>query len=252
MPLSLPFQAAKSFSAFIGATMISPFSVPLVGGVQATGMTRMWMSRGLTIVMVALSNDQPRPKFQGSLRTFLRPQPVNLSIAQLSALRSEGELVSRPPMPSVSSSAVFSTWLRLSPSSRMRAMSAELPAAAGVATLSAAAAGAPARASAVSARVIRMSCSPFVIFRIVLRIVQSRSGAGRLCLRRSRRAPGGHQSRQARLRHQSLAGSLYLKGSVGSTPVGIASCGSVLSLFAAWISTPASTVAPCRMSLPLI
>ena len=102
LPFNLPLHSAKSRGFFIGATMSGAVMPPAgVPGVHATGMVRRLMRRGDSSMTLALSIDQPRPKSKPSVRTLVRPQPLNLSCVQRSATRMPGELVMRGPIRSV-------------------------------------------------------------------------------------------------------------------------------------------------------
>ncbi|MNS90366.1 hypothetical protein D3C72_1244160 [compost metagenome] len=74
LPASLPRHLSKSSTLVIGATMTPALMVPLVEGVQATGMARSSMARGDVMRALERTMDQPRPNSKPSARTFDRPQ----------------------------------------------------------------------------------------------------------------------------------------------------------------------------------
>src|SRR5208282_4598970 len=97
LPANLPVQPAKSLSLCMGATTTGADNAPLVAGVQAIGMPRSTSARGALIRTCDDSIHQPRPNSKASALTF-KPQLLNLSWVQRSALRMAGELVMRPPI----------------------------------------------------------------------------------------------------------------------------------------------------------
>ncbi len=121
LPLSLPRHFAKSRSRAIGATITAALSaVPFVPGVQAMGIAVSCTTRGVVIRTLDRSIDQPRPNANPSLWTFVRPQSAKRRCVHASAVRIDGELVSRGPITSVRCWTVTMTWLWLVPSSMMR------------------------------------------------------------------------------------------------------------------------------------
>src|SRR5215468_854023 len=98
LPASLPRQASKSRSRFIGATTTGAVIVPPVPGVHATGIAVSWMTRGAVIRTLDDTIDQPRPNGKPSLWTLRRPHDLNCDCVHASACRICGELVSREPI----------------------------------------------------------------------------------------------------------------------------------------------------------